>query len=69
FAELCIFINYAESLEVGSLRFIEPLDKGYELLPQRAATIPGVRGMFRQTGGAVSVTIATLVLHEIGNPE
>jgi EmrB/QacA subfamily drug resistance transporter len=38
-----------------------------ELMPQRAATITGVRGMFRQTGGAVSVTIATLVLHEIGD--
>ncbi|MBP8672552.1 MAG: MFS transporter [Synergistales bacterium] len=38
-----------------------------ELMPQRAATITGVRGMFRQTGGAVSVTIATLVLHKIGD--
>lgn len=38
-----------------------------ELMPQRAATITGIRGMFRQTGGALSVTIATLVLHEVGD--
>ena len=35
-----------------------------ELMPERIATITGVRGMFRQAGGAVSVTVATLVLHE-----
>ena len=35
-----------------------------ELMPERVATITGVRGMFRQAGGAVSVTVATVVLHE-----
>ena len=35
-----------------------------ELMPERAATITGIRGMFRQAGGAVSITIATLVLHQ-----
>jgi len=35
-----------------------------ELMPDRVATITGIRGMFRQAGGAVSITIATLVLHE-----
>ena len=35
-----------------------------ELMPERAATITGIRGMFRQAGGAVSITVATLVLHE-----
>lgn len=39
-----------------------------ELMPERAATITGIRGMFRQAGGAVSVTLATLVLHETGDP-
>lgn len=38
-----------------------------ELMPQQVATITGIRGMFRQTGGAVSITIATLVLHQVGN--
>jgi MFS family permease len=39
-----------------------------ELLPERAATITGIRGMFRQMGGALSVTIATLVVEMVGDP-
>jgi len=35
-----------------------------ELMPERAATITGIRGMCRQAGGAVSITLATLTLHE-----
>jgi len=35
-----------------------------ELMPERVATITGVRGMFRQAGSAVSVTVATLTLHQ-----
>jgi len=38
-----------------------------ELMPQRVASITGLRGMFRQLGGVVSVTIATLLLHLVGN--
>lgn len=38
-----------------------------ELMPQRAATITGIRGMFRQAGGAVSITASTLVLHQVGD--
>ncbi|HUI91019.1 MAG TPA: MFS transporter [Chitinivibrionales bacterium] len=38
-----------------------------ELMPERAATITGIRGMFRQTGGALSVAVATVVLHVTGN--
>lgn len=38
-----------------------------ELMPHRAATITGIRGMFRQAGGAVSITVATLVLHQTGD--
>ncbi|MBI4186350.1 MAG: DHA2 family efflux MFS transporter permease subunit [Chloroflexi bacterium] len=33
------------------------------LMPDRVATITGLRGMFRQMGGALSITIATLLLH------
>ncbi len=39
-----------------------------ELLPERAATITGIRGMFRQMGGALSVTIATLIVQTVGDP-
>jgi MFS family permease len=33
-----------------------------ELMPDRVATITGVRGMFRQSGAAVSIAITSLVL-------
>jgi MFS family permease len=38
-----------------------------ELMPDRVATIIGIRGMFRQCGGAVSIAVATLVLHSAKN--
>ncbi len=34
-----------------------------ELMPDRISTIIGLRGMFRQFGGAISIAIATLLLH------
>jgi EmrB/QacA subfamily drug resistance transporter len=34
-----------------------------ELMPEHVATIVGIRGMFRQCGGAVSIAVATMVLH------
>jgi EmrB/QacA subfamily drug resistance transporter len=37
------------------------------LMPHRASTIQGVRGMFRQGGGAISIAIITLILQFIGN--
>jgi Na+/melibiose symporter-like transporter len=36
-------------------------------MPQRASTIQGVRGMFRQSGGAISIAITTLILQFMGN--
>jgi MFS family permease len=38
-----------------------------DLMPQRASTIQGVRGMFRQSGGAISIAMTTLVLQFVGN--
>jgi EmrB/QacA subfamily drug resistance transporter len=38
-----------------------------ELMPDRVATIIGIRGMFRQCGGAISIAVATLVLHSAEN--
>jgi len=34
-----------------------------ELMPQHVSTITGIRGMFRQIGGALSIAIATIILH------
>jgi len=38
-----------------------------ELMPNRVATITGLRGMFRQMGGVISITTTTLLLQGIGN--
>jgi EmrB/QacA subfamily drug resistance transporter len=34
-----------------------------ELMPRHVSTITGIRGMFRQIGGALSIAIATIILH------
>jgi predicted MFS family arabinose efflux permease len=39
-----------------------------ELMPERVATIVGLRGMFRTVGGALGVSVITLVLHSCSNP-
>jgi EmrB/QacA subfamily drug resistance transporter len=39
-----------------------------ELMPERVATIVGLRGMFRTVGGALGVSLITLVLHSSSNP-
>jgi EmrB/QacA subfamily drug resistance transporter len=38
-----------------------------ELMPDRVATITGVRGMFRQSGGAISIAVTSLLLHNIAD--
>jgi MFS family permease len=37
------------------------------LMPQRASTIQGIRGMFRQGGGAISIAVTTLILQFVGD--
>ena len=39
-----------------------------ELLPERVATIVGLRGMFRTVGGALGVSLITFILHASANP-
>ena len=38
-----------------------------ELMPDNVATITGMRGMYRQMGGAISITVTTLLLHSLGD--
>ena len=38
-----------------------------ELMPDKVATITGLRGMFRQSGHAIAITLSTLVLQTVGN--
>jgi EmrB/QacA subfamily drug resistance transporter len=39
-----------------------------ELMPERVATIVGLRGMFRTVGGALGVSVITLILHSSSTP-
>jgi hypothetical protein len=39
-----------------------------ELMPDKVASIVGLRQMFRMTGGALGVSIVTIILHLSGNP-
>ena len=38
-----------------------------ELMPDRVGTIIGIRGMFRQSGAAIGINLATLILHSAGD--
>jgi len=38
-----------------------------ELMPSKIATITGLRGMFRYVGGAVGISLTTLILHVSGS--
>jgi EmrB/QacA subfamily drug resistance transporter len=38
-----------------------------ELMPERVGTIVGVRGMFRQLGGAIGISVITLALNNAGS--
>ncbi len=40
-----------------------------ELMPERVATITGLRGMFRFVGGAIGVSLVTVILHLSSTPE
>ena len=39
-----------------------------ELMPERVATITGLRGMFRSVGGAFGISLITIILHSSSNP-
>jgi len=39
-----------------------------ELMPERVATITGLRGMFRAVGGAFGISLITIILHLSVNP-
>ena len=39
-----------------------------ELMPEKVATIMGLRGMFRTVGGALGISLITFILHVSSNP-
>jgi len=69
--------HLSSTVVLGFIMFISGVSMGIsapaannaciELLPTRVATITGVRGMFRQSGGAISIAITTIVLQNYSN--
>jgi MFS family permease len=65
-------INLSGPLLLGTFMFFTGLGSGMvapaannaciELMPNRIATITGVRGMFRQSGSAFSIAVSAVVL-------
>jgi len=39
-----------------------------ELMPEKVATITGLRGMFRTVGGVLGISLITMILHLSSNP-
>lgn len=39
-----------------------------ELMPEKVATITGLRGMFRSIGGAIGISLITIILHSSSTP-
>jgi EmrB/QacA subfamily drug resistance transporter len=39
-----------------------------ELMPEKVATITGLRGMFRNVGGALGISVITIILHSSSTP-
>ncbi len=39
-----------------------------ELMPDKVATITGLRGMFRYVGGALGISLITIILHLSATP-
>ena len=39
-----------------------------ELMPEKVATITGLRGMFRSVGGAFGISLITIILHSSFTP-
>jgi len=39
-----------------------------ELMPEKVATITGLRGMFRSVGGAFGISVITIILHSSSSP-
>jgi len=39
-----------------------------KLMPEKVATITGLRGMFRSVGGAFGISIITIILHSSSTP-
>ena len=65
--EILAFLVLASGIGVGIT--LPPSNNAcIELMPEKVATITGLRGMFRTVGGALGISLITMVLHSTSNP-
>ena len=61
-AEILAFLILVNGIGIGIV--LPPSNNAcIELMPEKVATISGLRGMFRSVGGAFAISVITIVLH------
>lgn len=62
---LLVLITFVSGVGIGT---VNPAANNacIDLMPNRISTITGVRGMFRQMGGVISISVTTLLLERLG---
>ena len=66
-AEILAVLMLANGIGIGIV--LPPSNNAcIELMPERVATITGLRGMFRSVGGAIGISVITIILHSSDSP-
>jgi MFS family permease len=66
-AEILAFIVMVSGIGVG-IALPAANNACIELMPEKVATITGLRGMFRSVGGAIGISLITIILHLSSTP-
>jgi MFS family permease len=66
-AEILAFIVMVSGIGVG-IALPAANNACIELMPEKVATITGLRGMFRSVGGAFGISLITIILHLSSTP-
>ena len=66
-AEILAFIIMVSGIGVG-IALPASNNACIELMPEKVATITGLRGMFRSVGGAFGISLITIILHLSSTP-
>ncbi len=66
-AEILAFIVMVSGIGVG-IALPASNNACIELMPEKVATITGLRGMFRSVGGAIGISLITIILHLSSTP-
>ncbi len=66
-AEILAFIVLVSGIGIG-IALPASNNACIELMPEKVATITGLRGMFRTVGGVLGISLITFILHLSSNP-